>query len=318
MIKKWKAAIYGAVSGDAIGVPVEFTSREDRKVDPVIGMRGYGTHNQPAGTWSDDSSMILATMDSISKQGKLNYENIMERFGQWCLYGDYTPFGELFDIGDATVAAIKRYGRGALPIDAGGTGEWDNGNGSLMRILPACLFVLNNKSSNITEDIKKIHSTSALTHAHLRSKIACGLYYFMIRALIEYEGSMVERLQMGIKEAVEFYRKDDRNVDELENYKRLYDLVEFRMLSEQDIKSSGYVVDTLEATVWSLINTDSYEDAVLRAVNLGDDTDTVGTVTGGLAGVFYGYESIPSEWIDTLQRKELIDDILARCSSLNG
>jgi ADP-ribosylglycohydrolase len=102
----WKDGIWGVIVGDALGVPVEFTSREERRVDPVVDMREYGTHNQPRGTWSDDSSMTLATVDSLKSNGDIDYKDIMDKFGVWCLYGDYTPFGELFDIGGATTRAI--------------------------------------------------------------------------------------------------------------------------------------------------------------------------------------------------------------------
>lgn len=309
----WKDGMWGLIVGDALGVPVEFTSRVDRKSDPVKGMRAYGTHNQPAGTWSDDSSMALATLASLKEKNDIDYTDIMERFGKWCLYADYTPFGKVFDIGNATARAVSKYGRGAKPLESGGTNEWDNGNGSLMRILPACLYLYEKqKNGCISEDesIYVIHNISALTHAHLRSQIACGMYYFMVKSVIEGQESLIERLQQGLNAAYRYYRNDKGNNAELLNYDRLADLNIFKDLPEKLIKSSGYVVDTLEASVWCLITTDSFEEAVLKAVNLGDDTDTVGAVTGGLAGLYYGMDSIPMEWIKTIQRKEWIGELL--------
>ena len=309
----WKDGMFGLIVGDALGVPVEFTTRADRKADPVVDMREYGTHNQPAGTWSDDSSMALATLDSIRKFGEINYKDIMERFASWCLHAEYTPFHEVFDIGNATSKAIMKYGKGAKPLDAGGKNEWDNGNGSLMRILPVCLYLVEREKRICTsenEAIYAVHSVSALTHAHLRSQIACGIYYYLVKAIIEKKGSMIERLQIGMNNAYSYYRKDLANYSELSNYDRMIDLEEFKMLPENEIKSSGYVVDTLEAAVWCLINSNSYKEAVLKAVNLGDDTDTVGAVTGGLAGLFYGFENIPSEWIHVIQRREWIEQMM--------
>ena len=155
-----------------------------------------------------------------------------------------------------------------------------------------------------------IHNVSALTHGHLRSQIACGMYYFMVKAILEKEGGLTERLQEGLDKAFEYYRKDLRNNKELKMYSRLIDLNTFKKTPSEQIKSSGYVVDTMEAAVWSLITTDSYETAVLKAVNLGDDTDTVGEVAGGLAGLYYGYENIPAAWLEAIQCREWINELI--------
>ncbi len=309
----WKAGILGLVVGDALGVPVEFTSRAEREVDPVTGMRAYGTHNQPAGTWSDDSSMVFATLDSINQRGGIDYQDIMEKFSEWCHYGEYTPFHEVFDIGITVSRAISRYNQGTAPVEAGGNREYDNGNGSLMRILPVCLYLYERQKMICTsenESIYTIHNISALTHAHPRSQMACGFYYFMVKAVLGREGNLIGRLQRGIDEANGYYRQDFQNRAELESFSRLSDLEEFRKLSESKIKSSGYVIDTLEAAVWCLITTESFDEAVLKAVNLGDDTDTVGAVTGGLAGLYYGYDAILTEWIQALQKRDWIEELL--------
>lgn len=308
-----KAGLYGLIVGDALGVPVEFLDRSILKNDPVKGMRAYGTHNQPAGTWSDDSSMALATLDSINKDNGINPEKIMENFANWSLHGDYTPFGEVFDMGIATHSAIIKYAQGTDATKCGGTGEYDNGNGSLMRILPACIYLWDKAKKICTSDdegIYMIHSVSALTHAHIRSQMACGIYYFLVKSILNESGSLISRLQVGIDKAGAYYRRDLRNNKELGNYDRLIDLKEFALTDEEKIKSSGYVVDTLEAAIWSLITTDSYKDAVLKSVNLGNDTDTVGAVAGGLAGLYYGFDAIPSEWMDELKGREILKEII--------
>ena len=307
----WKSGMYGLIVGDAMGVPVEFSTREERKNNPIKDMTGYGTYNQPEGTWSDDSSMVLATLTSIKDKGKIDYKDIMDRFHDWCMYGEYTPFGEVFDIGTATSRAVIKYSNGAEPLESGGKTEWDNGNGSLMRILPVCLYLFEQqKILNISDDevIDMVHNCSALTHAHIRSKLACGIYYFLVRAVLGKGGELTERLQFGIDNAFEYYGKN--NEIELGNYNRLILLSQFKNIPEELIKSTGYVIYTLEAAIWCLINTSSYKEAVLKAVNLGDDTDTVAAVTGGLAGLYYTYDGIPESWRAKVQKKDWIDSLL--------
>ena len=309
----WKDGMLGLIVGDALGVPVEFMSRTELMKNPVTGMREYGTHHQPRGTWSDDSSMALAELDSIRTVGTIDYTDMMERFSRWCMYGEYTPFGEVFDIGIATSRALMNYAKGIAPLESGGKTEWDNGNGSLMRILPVCLYLFERQKKVCTsenESIYMIHAVSALTHAHVRSQMACGIYYFLVKAILEEEGSLENRLQKGMDRAYQYYRQDLSNHRELENYKRLADLSEFKENPKEGIKSSGYVVDTLEAAVWCLLHSHSYKETVLMAVNLGEDTDTIGAVAGGLAGLYYKEEGIPQEWIQVIQRREWIEEVL--------
>ena len=309
----WKDGMLGLIVGDALGVPVEFMSRTELMKNPVTGMREYGTHHQPRGTWSDDSSMALAELDSIRTVGNIDYTDMMERFSRWCMHGEYTPFGEVFDIGMATSRALMNYAKGMAPLESGGKTEWDNGNGSLMRILPVCLYLFERQKKVCTsenESIYMIHAVSALTHAHLRSQMACGIYYFLVKAILEREGTLENRLQEGMDRAFQYYRQDLSNHRELENYKRLADLSEFKENPKEGIKSSGYVVDTLEAAVWCLLHSHSYKETVLMAVNLGEDTDTIGAVAGGLAGLYYKEEGIPQEWTQVLQRREWIEEVL--------
>ena len=309
----WKDGMLGLIVGDALGVPVEFMSRTELMKNPVTGMREYGTHHQPMGTWSDDSSMALAELDSIRTVGTIDYTDMMERFSRWCMHGKYTPFGEVFDIGIATSRALMNYAKGIAPLESGGKTEWDNGNGSLMRILPVCLYLFERQKKVCTsenESIYIIHAVSALTHAHIRSQMACGIYYFLVKAILEEEGSPENRLQKGMDRAYQYYRQDLSNHRELENYKRLADLSEFKETPKEGIKSSGYVVDTLEAAVWCLLHSHSYKETVLMAVNLGEDTDTIGAVAGGLAGLYYKEEGIPQEWTQVLQRREWIEEVL--------
>jgi len=177
-----------------------------------------------------------------------------------------------------------------------------------MRIMPAVLYCIDNAPSS-DEAIDIIHKVGGLTHAHIRSNIACGLYYFMASAVLSGDGSLTERLQMGLDRGFAFYERYLADHENLEYYDRLRDLSRFMALPEDSIRSSGYVVDTLEAAVWALVNSGSFQDVLLKAVNLGDDTDTVGAIAGGLAGLLYGYDAIPGDWLEAIQRREWIESL---------
>jgi ADP-ribosylglycohydrolase len=267
-------------------------------------MRAYGSHGQPAGTWSDDTSMLLATLDSLLSG--FDPADIMYRFSLWMFDAAYTPYEEVFDKGLTVHQALLRYRGGKAPLLCGSYGEKNNGNGSLMRILPACLYALTQVRRgrlDMAGAVHLVHEASALTHAHVVSKAGCGIYCFLVRALLE-DGTadLLSRLQAGIDAAWAHYRAADwyNYEDALSRYDRLLGLNAFRALPEAMIDSSGYVVATLEAALWCLLNTDSLEAALLRAVNLGRDTDTVACVAGGLAGLFYGEDAIPADWLSVL------------------
>lgn len=300
----------GLVVGDALGVPVEFASREELKNNPVTDMEGYGTYPMPAGAWSDDSSMALATLASLSFEYDL--EDIMNNFVAWEQEDEFTPTGEMFDEGNTCSSAIWNYMENKDVKTCGLSGAHNNGNGSLMRILPMCIYLYyKEKMTNITETelIQMIHDVSALTHAHLRSKMACGIYYHCVKALIDDEGTLQQRLQKGIDNALRFYGQDISNLTEISYFGRIMYLDELKTVPESDIRSGGYVIESIEAALWCLITTDTYKDCVLKAVNLGDDTDTTAAITGGLAGIYYGYENIPDNWKETILQRDWIEDL---------
>ena len=305
----WLDGIMGVIIGDALGCPVQFVPRaEIREGGLIEEMEGHGTYDMPEGTWTDDGSMTLALLSSIKEIGTIDLPDIMERFESWLREGAYTPFGKAFDIGGATIEALVKYRSYPDVTTCGGTDEYDNGNGSLMRILPACLYAYA-KGMEEEEAVRMIHEVSALTHNHLRSKIACGLYYYCTCAVLGGEGTLAQRLQQGMDKGFEHYRRDILNLTELSYYGRLKDLTEFAKVPEEKIKSSGYVVDTMEAVIWCLITTDSFRACELKAVNLGDDTDTVAAIAGGLAGLYYHYESMPEEWLSVIQKRDWIEEL---------
>ena len=314
ILKKVYDGIIGLAIGDALGVPVEFKSRQEIAENPVVSMREYGTHNQPIGTWSDDTSLTLALIDSIIEKNKIDYVDIMDRFSNWLMYNDYTARGEVFDVGNATSRAIMNYGRGIDPLECGGISEYENGNGSLMRILPIAYYLQKQKDNKMESKMEIVHNVSALTHRHPISLIACGIYVNVALRLLKIEESLYVCVEQGISEAFEFY--DTEMPDEADNYNRLRNLSSFSNLAEEEIKSSGYVVDTLEASIWCLLNTNSYKECVLKAVNLGNDTDTVGSVVGGLAGIYYGSDDIPEEWLDVLVRRQYIEELCEKLQKI--
>ncbi len=309
-----RSGVFGVVTGDALGCPVQFRAREEVQALPVRGMRGHGTFDLPAGTWTDDSSLTLALLSAIADTGDIDLKYVMDNFVDWLDNGGFTPFGESFDIGWGTMRSIRDYKHRHDPKRCGRDEVTSNGNGSLMRILPACLYA-HSKGLSDKDAMRLVSQVGSLTHAHIRANIACGLYYFMAQAILTGEVSLREKLRQGLTKGFRWY--DENLYDcggDLPAYARLRDLDAFAALPEKDIRSTGYVVDTLEAAVWCLMTTDTFEDALLKAVNLGYDTDTVGAVAGGLAGLSYGYDAIPPAWLSELQRKDWIDGICRRAA----
>ena len=266
--------VYGAAVGDALGVPYEFMRRGTFE---CMGMTDGGAHNRPAGTFSDDTSLMLATCASIKEMGRIDTEDMRERFRDWLRSGAYTADGIVFDVGNATATALEQ-GHGC-------GGERSNGNGSLMRIAPLAL-------TGATDE--QIGEVSAITHAHEISKEACVLFVHMLRGALD-DGPY------GVADAMEGHMPGD------ERLRFLNDIVTW---PREDVRSTGYVLDTLGAALWCYWNTHSFEECVLAAVNLGNDSDTTACVAGALAGAAYGYDAIPKEWIEQLRGKEVIDACL--------
>ena len=250
--------VYGQAVADALGVPYEFRPRGSFRCTDMVG---HGSHDQPAGTWSDDTSMALAICDSYRELGRIDVDDIRGRFVRWYREGAYTVDG-LFDIGNATREALER-GHGLA-------GEWDNGNGSLMRTVPLAF-------TDATDD--EVRAVSAITHAHPTSTEACVAMVHIARDLVagaspaDVAGDVAAR-PVG------------------------------------DIRSGGFVRHTFDAALWCLANTTSYTECALAAVNLGDDTDTTAAVAGALAGIVYGIEGIPSDWLVKLRGTDVIEACL--------
>ena len=316
-----KSVMIGHAVGDALGVPVEFRSREQLDADPVTDMMGFGTYAVPAGAWSDDTSMSLAALDVLTKKDP-SFEAVMQRFADWLLKGKYTPTGCTFDVGGTCRAAITEYLWNKIPVcgkasdtlqaapQCGRSDERSNGNGSLMRIHPFVLYAHFN-STRMYEWMELIKNASCLTHAHERSVLGCLIYTFVLFHL--FADPNKDSVALALRRA----QCHLRECPELVHYQRLWN-VDFAKTPRNGIKSSGYVVDTLEAAIWCLLTTDSYRECVLKAVNLGEDTDTVAAVAGGLAGALYGYDAIPEEWKSTLLKREYIEEMCERAARAWG
>ena len=307
--KQIQSALSGIAVGDALGVPVEFESRESLKNNPVTNMREFGTHGQPIGTWSDDSSLAFCLAESLIEGYDL--QKTANSFLKWYNAKIWTPHGRVFDIGIATRQALSRLGKGYKPDLCGGFEEKDNGNGSLMRILPLSFYLKDEKDIDFI--YKTVKEVSSITHAHFRSVFACFIYVVYSIELIK--GFDKEESYNNMKVKInDFLNKNDFNKNEISVFDRILKN-EIHNFDEDTIQSSGYVLHSLEASFWCFLNSETYEETVLKAVNLGEDTDTTGAIAGGLAGVYYGFENIPKEWIDVIVRK---NDILELSEKLEN
>ena len=298
-----RASVLGFVVGDALGVPVEFLSREELEQHPVTDMQGFGTHGQPTGTWSDDTSMTLCSMRSLAEKG-VDYDDQMRRFENWLWKAEYTAHGEVFDVGGATRQAIFRFAKGTPALDSGEKAEYACGNGSLMRMLPTALYLFFRMGKTKLDDeaANVIHLSSACTHAHPRCKMACGIYADVLFHMLCGE-PLQAAVEAGVEHALAFYKEKTEFAQVLPSFESLKNI---RLWNESQISGSGYVLHTLQAALWCLLTTSGYRECVLKAVNLGEDTDTTAAVAGGLAGSWYGVEQIPDAWLRQLAKQDQI------------
>lgn len=334
-----KSGIFGLVVADALGVPYEFKDKHYCDMNPMTDMIGHGTYNQEAGTWSDDSSIALATLDGLTDyefgeddvEGMriknfaeiIDYDSIAHKFADWLINKKYTPHGDVFDVGNTTSHAIYSFYAGKVDaLHAGGAGKKDAGNGSLMRILPVSflIYFLSLKYDFDEEgEMEAIHNLSSITHRTLRCQMACGIYIKIALELLknyfdsEDDSNLLELVNNGINSAREYYETKEEFAHELSIYEDVFSL-EIQDFDRDDIKGSGYVVEALKAALWCLLNNDTYKDTALAAVNLGHDTDTTAAIAGGLAGIYYGYDGIPSNWLDKIARHDYIEEL---CDNLS-
>jgi ADP-ribosyl-[dinitrogen reductase] hydrolase len=302
MLNSIKSTLFGVAIGDALGVPVEFSPREKLLQDPITDMTGYGTYDLPAGTWSDDSSLTFCLAESLCSG--YDTDHMGKLFVKWYYQDYWTATGHVFDIGIGTRNALYKIKNGTKAELAGGREENDNGNGSLMRILPLVFAI---KDLPIEERFERTKQVSSITHGHIRAVMACFYYLEFARQLIEGKSKfdIYEDLKITLPS---FFKNTGIESSEIAHFDRILkaNIADLRL---SEIKSGGYVIETIEACVWCLLTTENYKDAVLKAVNLGHDTDTTAAVTGGLAGLLYGFDEIPKEWVKKIAKREEIEEL---------
>lgn len=279
-------AMLGLAAGDALGTTLEFGRRDSGPaVTDIVG--GGPFHLQP-GQWTDDSAMAVALAESLLACNGLNAHDLMDRFTDWWRNGAYSCTGNCFDIGNATRAALERYADDGNP-QAGDASERAAGNGSLMRLAPVVLFA--GADAGLAQDLARAQSLT--THAAPQCLDACA--YFAERLRLAILGSPHVLAPVACP--------------------RLHPEVaavaagSWRGKRRDEIRSTGYVVHTLEAALWCVAETDSFAAAVLLAANLGDDADTVAAVTGQLAGALYGSSAIPAKWREVLAWSEDLETL---------
>lgn len=311
-LSKGFGGIIALCIGDALGVPVEFMTRERLLQEPVVGYREYGTHNQPKGTFSDDASMTLCTVAALTESNidwkcqissevvdKL-CESIAQSFVKWYCHGFWSAWGVVFDVGGTTSDAIERIMCGEKTWLQSNQNVDSNGNGSLMRILPLA-YVL--QYQNLQTRFQIIQKISAITHAHIRSVIACHFYVEYAISLMKNKTHLEAHLEHTRTLLWDFYENSIYK-NELTHFHRIF----HGDITDGEIASDGYVVHTLEAALYCLHRSKNLEDALLLAVNLGEDTDTTAAVTGGLAGIYYDVCDLSQkEYFSSLAK---IDEIL--------
>jgi ADP-ribosylglycohydrolase len=307
MTDRDRAAVYGHLVGDAIGVPYEFSVPDPYR---VVDLRGYASHNQPPGTWSDDGALMLALLDSLANAG-FDPEDQARRALAWADTGAYTPDGDgRFDIGGATSSALARVRRGVPAIDAGGTDERDQGNGSLMRILPLALA---DRATDDRERVEHAHLASRVTHGHPNCQVACALYVLVAREL-NLGAAPEAALTKAVERLRTVYAEEPAFASVLEQ------LLAHR--SKVKKPGGGWVFDSFWSAWDAFAEGSSYRDTIERAIRLGRDTDTTAAIAGGLAGLRWGLDEreggIPREWLSALRGRDIVEPILARLKSPPG
>ena len=301
------SSILGFIIGDVLGVPFEFEDKEIRKENPVTTMVGGGTWEQPIGTWSDDTSMVLCTINSLSRG--YNISDLGLQFYNWLYKRKFTPHGKVFDCGNQTRTSLKEIYKSVLndqPITPlpPSSDENSNGNGSLMRILPFGFYLQNH---SIEERWEIINEVSSLTHSHIRSIIGCFIYTELVIDLIRGGDKWDSYHKMKVR--VSGFLKDKVPSTELDVYGNILSF-DITHLEESSIRSTPYVVYTLESVLWCFLRGKNYSESVLLGINLGGDTDTIGSLVGGLSGLVYGMTGIPREWLDSIvKRDDIVDQI---------
>jgi ADP-ribosyl-[dinitrogen reductase] hydrolase len=298
-----RGALLGLAIGDALGAPVEF--ERPGTFAPVTGFRDGGPHDLLAGEWTDDTSMALALADSIAEVG-WDLGDQAERYVAWWRKGRYTSNGRVFDIGNTVVAALCEFIATGDARTSGARRSEQSGNGSIMRLAPVPIRYAYLYPDRLGELVERAVESSLPTHASRQCLSACAYFALVLAALMH--GRPREEVLSPEWEALSRLRALMPLHPEVDAVAR----GRFRDRRPPEIQGSGYVVESLEAALWAFHDARDFRQAVLAAVNLGDDADTTGAVAGQLAGACWGERGIPAEWLAGLARREYIDELLTR------
>lgn len=292
-----EGGIVGALVGDALGVPYEFHDAQELpqriEMTPPEGF-DRAHRDVPPGTWSDDGAQLLCLLESLLAHPTFSPDDFSARLLGWYEVGHMAVDGIVFDVGIQTGQALRALKAGVAPLDAGPKEERSNGNGSLMRVLPVAFFGASHR-----ERIALAELQSRVTHGHARSRICCQLY--VAWAALELEGTP-DAFGGACMLLDELTPKDGELREALD--------FQLRPTEAIDGRGGGYVIDAMRSARDALARTTSYEEAVTYAVKLGDDTDTTACLAGGIAGIRYGIEAIPSRWRAALRGGELVQPLL--------
>ena len=288
---RFRGCLLGLAVGDAVGTAVEFRSRGSFK--PVTDMVGGGPFGLAPGQWTDDTSMALCLAESLIEKQGFDPKDQMERYVRWHRDGHLSSTGTCFDIGSTTASALHRFERTGEQF-AGSTDPRSAGNGSIMRLAPVPMFFF----PEVDRTIQFAGESSRTTHGADECVAACRLFAYLISKAL------------GGRQKEEILLRRD-NVMLLELPEKLEPIAcgFYGNKGEEEIRGSGYVVESLESALWCFQKTDTFHDAILKAVNLGDDADTTAAVCGQIAGAYYGESGIPQEWLERLAMVNLIREM---------
>lgn len=296
--------LYAGVVGDALGVPVEFSKRDSYYID---SMTAGGTWEQAKGSWSDDTSFTLPLMESLTEDG--SYEELMQKFENYMFHNEYTPDNLAFGIGSACAKAFRNWSVNHYPaLECGDPSVEANGNGALMRLAPLAIHLVD--ESDLNKRLQLAYEYTCLTHRHPRAIVGSYIYLEILHGLLNGRAlrAILNYLPEQLHQAL---RNRPDELAELPQYDEMFKN-NFGMTLRKDIKSSGYVVDTLLASTWSVLASTSIDKAIILAANLGDDTDTIASITATISSCENLNDHVSDQWRSQLQNPELLNKIIDR------
>ncbi len=296
-----RGALVGLAVGDAVGTTVEFSP--PGSFPPVTDMVGGGPFGLPPGCWTDDTSMALCLAESLVECRGFDPVDQLRRYVRWYREGHWSSTGRCFDIGNATRAALQRFEHTGEPFP-GDAAPHAAGNGPLMKLAPVAIAY----RSDAIGASRRAAESARTTHGAPEAADACRYFAGLVGGALGGV-SVDELLGSGPYEPV----AGMWDADPLHPAIAAIAAGSFRAKSPPAIRGTGYVVDALEAALWAVWTTHTFEDAVLAAVNLGDDADTTAAIAGQLAGALHGLRAIPARWRERLHR---IDEIIAMADAL--